>query len=1355
MRNSNWLFMTLLVVFVSGCGAVQFGGPFDAADTGTEARVPDTWETVVPDAQPEAVSETVIFPDVKVKDEWEVDVLQPPTDVCQADCFDLEPECDEPPFDFGCPCDGNADCKGGYCVEARQGNLCTQSCIDECPEGYGCQILSGTCPDCQYVCIPKWVDLCRPCKSNPECQGSSSAQGDLCVDFGPDGSFCGVQCSGSDDCPEGYVCENVIVQGGDSKQCVPIDGQCECAAKFTNEGAGTSCYVENDFGKCVGERFCTFEGLGPCSALTPAKEACDGKDTDCDGAVDEDMDICSGGKECKCGQGGCACTCPDGLVDCGDGLCLNLQSDVAHCGGCETPCTGDNVETWACQAAVCKIVKCEAGFENFDKLAGTGCECPILPEVCDGLDNDCDAAVDEGDEVCPGTEGCKGTCTDGLCFCPVGCDLCNGMCVAIDSYFSDPNNCGFCGNKCALDHTSVYSCEGGNCCPVACDNGWTDCNKQCQDGCEWEVLQEQCNCGDDDCDGEIDEFPLANCDPPKLCQDCMCQCPTDNPVIQDCGDAGCVDISLSAENCGWCGNNCADNAWANVKKYGCDMMVCTILGCENNYFDVNGQPWDGCECQKTSTAEQCDLLDNDCDGEIDEAPFTDCPAPKVCEWGFCSCPLDQPNLQECEPNQCTDIYTNPKHCGFCDNDCAAMGMPNVSTYGCESGLCTIAACKVPYVDVNTMFFDGCECQKTAATETCDLIDNDCDGQADELPNNCVPPKVCVAGQCICPLDQPNLQECGGGGCTDTNTDVKNCGFCGNVCALDNVGFQKCENGACVVAACKPPFKDCNQLPFDGCEFEVKPEECNAFDDNCNGETDEGAKGVGLQCDSGLPGLCATGVQICEGGSLKCKPNIQPNQIQEVCDGKDNDCDGQIDQNNPGGGGPCTVQGLSGECKFGALECTNAALKCTQTYFPQPEVCDGKDSDCDGIIDGMEEPCSTMCGDGKKKCTGGNWGACSAMEPKMCKNYNGCFDELMCVQQCPSAPMEKCNASDDDCDNSIDETFACIMGDQKSQTCGKCGNQSATCGNTCSWSSWSPCSGEGPCSPGQSKYEGSCGSCGQQKYTCDNSCQWQYSGCFNEGTCSPGSSKTEGSCGKCGKYQYTCSNSCTWVQGACTGEGVCSVGSTKTEGSCGNCGTQQWSCNSSCQWQTSSCTNQGACSPGASKTEGSCGNCGKYQYSCSNSCTWVQGSCTGQGVCTPGTTQWCTACQQKTCSSACQWGSCGNYCGGAKTQGGCYCDAMCVAMGDCCPGKGTGSACAACGNGCNSCELTECGGSGGNCFCDTTCVSAHDCCSNARSTCNIGTCKGCPGDDGKSCDCDWNCGWPTQDPCCSDKSYYGC
>jgi hypothetical protein len=53
------------------------------------------------------------------------------------------------------------------------------------------------------------------------------------------------------------------------------------------------------------------------------------------------------------------------------------------------------------------------------------------------------------------------------------------------------------------------------------------------------------------------------------------------------------------------------------------------------------------------------------------------------------------------------------------------------------------------------------------------------------------------------------------------------------------------------------------------------------------------------------------------------------------------------------------------------------------------------------------------------------------------------------------------------------------------------------------------------------------------------------------------------------------------------------------------------------------------------------------------------------------------------------------------------------------------------------------------------VSAHDCCSNARSTCNIGTCKGCPGDDGKSCDCDWNCGWPTQDPCCSDKSYYGC
>ena len=56
-------------------------------------------------------------------------------------------------------------------------------------------------------------------------------------------------------------------------------------------------------------------------------------------------------------------------------------------------------------------------------------------------------------------------------------------------------------------------------------------------------------------------------------------------------------------------------------------------------------------------------------------------------------------------------------------------------------------------------------------------------------------------------------------------------------------------------------------------------------------------GSGVACNTGEPGVCMTGTMSCSDDGLICQPNTTPQG--EVCDGKDNDCDGQADE-----GGVC-------------------------------------------------------------------------------------------------------------------------------------------------------------------------------------------------------------------------------------------------------------------------------------------------------------------------------------------------------------------------------------------------------------------------------------------------------------------
>ncbi len=101
--------------------------------------------------------------------------------------------------------------------------------------------------------------------------------------------------------------------------------------------------------------------------------------------------------------------CP-GETLCGD-ACVDLETDVDHCGRCSNPCSEDNAMA-ECVQGMC-VLTCTQGFDDCDEDVGTGCEqslqtplhcgacdTPEDPEICDGLANDCspDTASDAG---CP------------------------------------------------------------------------------------------------------------------------------------------------------------------------------------------------------------------------------------------------------------------------------------------------------------------------------------------------------------------------------------------------------------------------------------------------------------------------------------------------------------------------------------------------------------------------------------------------------------------------------------------------------------------------------------------------------------------------------------------------------------------------------------------------------------------------------------------------------------------------------------------------------------------------------------------------------------------------------------------
>ncbi|MCA9667211.1 MAG: hypothetical protein KC503_16545, partial [Myxococcales bacterium] len=146
---------------------------------------------------------------------------------------------------------------------------------------------------------------------------------------------------------------------------------------------------------------------------------------------------------------------------------------------------------------------------------------------------------------------------------------------------------------------------------------------------------------------------------------------------------------------------------------------------------------------------------------------------------------------------------------------------------------------------------------------------------------------------------------------------------------------------------------------------------------------------------------------------------------EICDGLDNDCNGAIDDNVPGEGQPCGQ--TTGQCKAGATKCVGGKMICIGQIGPQKEICNGKDDDCDGQADNtaecpgasscIEGQCLVPCAQGEFVCPGGTKCKDGYCIPDECAKAN-CSKTQYCVDgQC----IERCDGSNCDAHEKCEPT----------------------------------------------------------------------------------------------------------------------------------------------------------------------------------------------------------------------------------------------------------------------------------------------------------------------------------------------
>ena len=558
------------------------------------------------------------------------------------------------------------------------------------------------------------------------------------------------------------------------------------------------------------------------------------------------------------------------------------------------------------------------------------------------------------------------------------------------------------------------------------------------------------------------------------------QCTTDEAPP----DGGNLDSSTGCTS----DSDCDDGRFCNGEET-CspDASAANTMGC------LPGEP-------------PCDEM---CDEDTDRCVASGCVTPDA--------DGDGANSIECGGNDCDDEDANryPGNTEVCDpedhdEDCDpnTFGVRDADMDGFPDATCCNEGETGPVC--------GTDCDDTLAivhpteAESCDTLDNDCDGMADEGVSitftedadrdghgSSAPGAATMIG-CVAPMGFSETAD----DCDDSNSGVnpglpeqcdsndvdENCDGITNPAELCTCTGDQSRDCIEEVGACRAGRQVCVDGEWSACSIAPTPETCNGVDDDCDNEVDDG---VTVTCyedadndtypRAGAPPqeLCPSPARIefgqCPIGTTsrapadgtdcnETDPSVNPGRT-EICNMVDDNCNSSTDEgvsitcytDNDGDTWarsdtelqrcPDASRGIVGGCPVGTTNRLSGTLDCDDT---ESSISPGAAEICETPPSGMspvDENCNGQANE-DCNCTGSETRACP--EPGVCgMGTQTCSGgEWGTCSQLPG--VELCNGLDDDCDSVVDNGsgFVCQAGQTQGCTtaCSSPGTQ--TCSASC-------------------------------------------------------------------------------------------------------------------------------------------------------------------------------------------------------------------------------------------------------------------------------------------------------------------